>query len=64
MTKDRINCFRCGHFYVTWDPVHPRGCRALGFKGREMPSQVVREASGVACLQFEPSEKSRRPVTG
>ena len=50
----RVNCFRCRHFFVTWDPRFPRGCRALGFKGRAVPSDTVRQASGTRCLYFEP----------
>ncbi|GAB4259216.1 MAG: hypothetical protein Kow0092_07340 [Deferrisomatales bacterium] len=51
--RGRVDCFRCRHFFVTWDPAFPRGCRAMGFKGRRLPSQVVREASGAECLRFE-----------
>jgi hypothetical protein len=47
-----IDCFRCIHFYVTWDKKHPRGCRALGFKCREMPSVVVLKSSGYDCLRY------------
>jgi hypothetical protein len=51
--KKQINCFRCRHFYVTWEMKFPRGCRAMGFKSREMPSQAVLEASGMPCMRFE-----------
>lgn len=60
MGTNRANCFRCRHFQVTWDARFPRGCRVMGFKGREMPSAVVREASGTECLRFEP--RPRRVV--
>ncbi len=56
----RPNCLRCRHFYVTWDPRFPRGCRALGFKTRGIPADEVRRASGRDCLFFEPrSDKGR-----
>ena len=53
MKKEKIDCFRCKHFFVTWDETFPRGCRALGFKSREMPHLMVRQASGMDCLKFE-----------
>jgi hypothetical protein len=52
--KERIDCFECKYFYVTWDQKHPRGCRAMGFKSREMPSAAVFKSSGMKCLRFEP----------
>jgi len=59
--KKRIDCTRCLYFYVTWDRQYPRGCRAMGFKTREIPSSMVLKASGVECLKFEPKpEKNNR----
>lgn len=52
--KDRhVNCFNCMHFYVTWDPNFPRGCRAFQFKTAKIPSVQVFEASGKRCLRFK-----------
>ncbi|WP_243458091.1 uracil-DNA glycosylase [Sporosarcina sp. Te-1] len=47
-----VNCFKCRHFFVTWDPQHPRSCKAYGFKTRELPSIVVRRSSGMECMHF------------
>lgn len=52
-----INCFKCRHFHVTWDESFPRGCRALGFKSREMPSAMAYNSSGMECQLYEPREK-------
>jgi len=49
-----IDCFKCRHFYITWDANQPRGCKAFGFKTRNLPSQVVFETSGADCLKFSP----------
>lgn len=49
-----IDCFKCRHFYITWDANQPRGCKAFGFKTRAMPSQVVFETSGAECLKYSP----------
>lgn len=56
MEKKRIDCFKCKHFYITWDQNFPRGCRAMGFKLKEMPSDVVFQSSGMECLRFEEKE--------
>lgn len=55
----KVNCFDCVHFYITWDKSFPRGCRALSFKGREMPSVTVLSSSGMECQRFTPRESER-----
>ncbi len=60
MGRTRVTCFGCAHFHVTWDPTFPRGCRALGFKCRELPSDFVRRASGEECRYFAPRPGSSR----
>jgi len=47
-----INCFKCRHFFTTWDARHPRGCKAYGFKTKEIPSALVKRSSGMECLKF------------
>lgn len=61
MTKDKIDCFQCRHFFVTWDKEFPRGCRALGFKSKEMPHLLVVQSSGMKCLKFEKKEPPPAP---
>lgn len=56
----RIICQICRHYYVTWEPDHPHGCRAIGFKSKHMPSSVVRANSGSACLYFAPKARPGR----
>ncbi|MEK6714138.1 MAG: uracil-DNA glycosylase [Nitrospirota bacterium] len=56
MEKKRIDCYKCKHFYVTWDQSFPRGCKAMGFKSKEMPSDVVFQSSGMECMRFEEKE--------
>lgn len=50
----RIDCMKCIHFYVTWDPKFPKGCRAFGFKTQTMPSITVLSSSGSPCMNFQP----------
>jgi len=49
---ERPNCFNCRNFFITHEPLHPYGCRALGFKSKKMPSLVVYESSGMECQVF------------
>jgi len=60
MKPGKIDCFKCRHFFVTWDRKFPRGCHALGFKSKGMPSQMVFQASGMQCLKFESKETPTR----
>ncbi|MFC0525172.1 hypothetical protein ACFFGV_16445 [Pontibacillus salicampi] len=53
----KVNCFRCAHFHTTWNPSFPRGCKAYGFKTKELPSVYVFKVTGTPCMQFEPSDK-------
>ena len=61
MKEGEVDCFQCRHFFITWDKNFPRGCRALGFKSREMPCRTVHEASGIRCLKFEPKDLAAKP---
>jgi hypothetical protein len=49
----QTSCFKCRHFFVTWDSQNPRGCRAYQFKSKAIPSIVVKKSSGLDCLKFE-----------
>ncbi|MDD5757921.1 MAG: hypothetical protein PHI06_02435 [Desulfobulbaceae bacterium] len=51
-----VNCLACRHFYITYEPNHPYGCRALNFKAKEMPSRVVYASSGMECQSFSPKK--------
>lgn len=53
----KIECLKCRHFYITWDEFFPRGCKALSFKSREIPSRVVFSSSSIECQKFEPKKK-------
>ncbi|YCA11376.1 uracil-DNA glycosylase [Bacillus sp. AK128] len=53
MSQTQVNCFKCKHFYTTWDKSFPRGCRAFNFKTPHMPSVAVHTSSGSPCMRFE-----------
>ncbi|MDQ6990738.1 MAG: hypothetical protein Q9M11_03300 [Mariprofundaceae bacterium] len=52
-----LECRRCEHYFITWHPHFPHGCRAFGFKSKRLPCLEVRSASQLHCLKF--SEKRR-----
>ena len=53
MTKKKyVDCFKCKHFYITWDQKNPRGCRFFGFKTKLIPSTAVLRSSGKVCEAF------------
>ena len=61
----RIDCRRCRHYFVTWDPSCPHGCRRMGFKSRRHPAEEVRRTmSGRDCLLFQAktAEKTSAPL--
>jgi hypothetical protein len=52
MQNKRVNCYQCKHFYVTWDPKFPRGCRAFAFKSASLPFVVVIETEKERIQSF------------
>lgn len=52
------SCLRCIHYFATFDPQRPRGCRLYNMKTKAFPSQVVKKESGQDCLGYE--EKKRQ----
>ncbi|MFV0438329.1 MAG: hypothetical protein ACK5PS_13190 [Desulfopila sp.] len=61
MTADMPNCRNCRHFFITYQPMQPYGCRAMGFVCRRLPSQVVHESSGLPCQLYETRSRSGNP---
>lgn len=58
--RTQINCYACRHFYITYEPKFPYGCRAVGFKSRLMPSQEMVNNSGIECQLFTEKDKSQK----
>ena len=52
------DCRKCRHYFVTWDKTFPHGCRAIGFKSRQLPNIAVRKNSGKDCLLFKQKENN------
>jgi hypothetical protein len=58
----KINCYKCRHYYVTWERRLPHGCRAMSFKSSIFPALTVRRNSGMNCLFFEAKNKEIHPL--
>ena len=57
---ETLNCTRCAEYYVTWEPQHPHGCRAFGFKSMALPARIVEQSSERPCQLFQ--EKPLKPT--
>ncbi len=56
----RLSCRGCVHFFITYDPHRPWGCRNFGFKGKNLPAATVYESTGMQCAYFEQNPSFRR----
>lgn len=56
---NRPTCQKCRHFYVTYEPSHPNGCRLFQFVSKQYPSQVVERESGKECTGYTPKQKKQ-----
>jgi len=52
MNRNKINCYECKYFFITWSNNFPKGCKAFGFKTNKLPSVSVFESSGELCRAF------------
>ncbi len=48
-----MSCMKCKHYFSTFDPALPRGCKLYGMRTTQFPDQVVKRESGRECLGFE-----------
>ncbi len=49
-----IVCQKCTYYFVTWEKNRPHGCKAYGFKSKQIPSIVVIQNSGIDCSFYQP----------
>jgi hypothetical protein len=47
------NCKTCRHYFITYDPRSPNGCRRFNLKSRELPSVIVKMAGQGECHGHE-----------
>jgi hypothetical protein len=53
-------CSQCKHFYITWDPKIPNGCRQFGIQCKDLPSKIVSQAGMVDCNGFEAKKRPEK----
>lgn len=51
-----VRCDRCRHYHVNRSEPLPYGCRAMAFKGRRPPADVVLDTAHGPCLLFSPKK--------
>ena len=49
---NNTNCNKCQHFYVTYKPKFPHGCKAFGVISKKLPYLEVKRISGIDCALF------------
>jgi len=59
---ERIQCMKCIHYQVTFDPQAPRGCKLYQFKSATMPYVLVKQSTGHDCHSFQ--EKTKKSDEG
>ena len=57
MINEKVNCYKCIYFYITWDPTFPKGCKFYGFKSVNLPYILVKQSSGLSCGKFTSKDK-------
>ncbi len=48
-----MTCKDCLHYYITYDPNNPNGCKIFNFKAKKMPIQILLDQGEKSCLAFE-----------
>ena len=51
------SCIGCRHYFVTWEPKTPKGCKFFGFKSIQMPCLMVRKTTGQDCQEYSAKGK-------
>ncbi|MBA4368737.1 MAG: uracil-DNA glycosylase [Desulfobacterium sp.] len=59
-THFTIECYKCKHYYITWDKKFPYGCRSMAFKSKILPSITVYKNSGIQCQLFQQKEIKKK----
>jgi hypothetical protein len=52
--SERVKCAKCAHYFITYDPRFPYGCRAMNFKSRVLPQNEVTSLTGMDCQMYQP----------
>ena len=53
-------CRSCKHFFISYDPSAPNGCRLYKIKTTRLPSLIVKEANhGQECYGYSPKETTK-----
>ncbi|MFZ5562855.1 MAG: uracil-DNA glycosylase [Thermodesulfobacteriota bacterium] len=59
-TAPPAHCDRCRHYQENPDQPLPYGCRAMAFKGRRPPADVVLDTANGSCVLFAPKKPEKK----
>ena len=48
-SEEKINCFRCKYFYITWNIEYPKGCSKFCFESDSMPTDFLEKCNIPIC---------------
>lgn len=54
------SCMKCKHYFSSFNPQSPRGCRLFNFSSNKFPSMVVKEQTGAPCKGFEARKQAQK----
>ena len=61
---EKPDCLKCRHFYITWSPGTPNGCRRFGIQCKDSPTKIIASAGLGDCQGFEPKAKKANESKG
>ena len=56
------NCHNCIHFYITYRPKFPNGCKAFGIISAKVPYLKIKKISGTNCAMFSKKKKNVKTI--
>jgi hypothetical protein len=54
--SERAKCLKCIHYFSTYNPQTPRGCRLYNIQTKGMPSTVIQQETGGYCHGYKSKE--------
>ncbi len=55
-----MSCMKCKHYFTTFDPALPRGCKLYGMRTVQFPNLLVKRETGSDCMGFEERKRSNQ----
>lgn len=56
------SCMKCIHYFSTYDPKAPRGCRLFAIASSKFPAQIVLQQTGSECDALETRQERQEKI--